>query len=291
MQEAGSTTMSSVSASSPSTSQKHGRVPVFPPFETVLTELLDGDVMLVTLNRPEVGNARNTQMARELLQIWTTLADAPGEVACVVLTGAGERIFCAGGDLKQRDGMTDEDWRAQHVIFEHGRDKLLACPMPVIAAVNGHAYGGGCETALACDFIYAVRGSRFALPEVSRGILPGSGGTQFLARAVGERRAKEIIMGGQPFTAEQGYEWGLVNQLCERGSLLADVLKGAAAITTNAPLAVREAKRSIHDGLQLPLRAGLDQEVEAYNRLVVTEDRREGVRAFNEKRRPKWAWR
>lgn len=260
----------------------------FPAFETLLTELVGGHVLVVTMNRPEVGNARNTRMAQELLAVWTHLAEDPGSIRCAVLTGAGGKIFSGGGDLKERKGMTDEAWQAQHRIFERGRDMLLASQVPVIAAVNGHAYGGGCEAALLCDFVYAARGARFALPEVTRGILPGSGGTQTLPRAVGERRAKEIILTGRPFTAEEGHEWGLVNRLCERGELMPAVLDTAQAIAGNAPLAVREAKRSIQHGMGVELRNGLEFEVEAYNRLVVSEDRREGVLAFNEKRAPRW---
>jgi enoyl-CoA hydratase/carnithine racemase len=260
----------------------------FPPFETLLTRLVSGNILVVTMNRPEVGNARNTRMAQELLTVWTRLADAPGEIRCAVLTGGGEKLFSGGGDLKERKGMTDEAWQAQHRIFEQGRDQLIAAQIPVIAAVNGHAYGGGCEVALLCDFVYAVRGARFALPEVTRGILPGSGGTQMLPRAVGERRAKEIILTGRPFSAEEGHEWGLVNRLCDRGELMLVVLETAAAIAANAPLAVKEAKRSIRHGMEVELRHGLEFEVEAYNRLVVSEDRREGVLAFNEKRAPQW---
>ncbi|WP_426954614.1 enoyl-CoA hydratase/isomerase family protein [Muricoccus radiodurans] len=260
----------------------------FPAFETLLTRLEGEHILVVTMNRPEVGNARNTRMARELLEVWTRLAEAPGDLRCAVFTGAGEKLFSGGGDLKERQGMTDEAWQAQHHIFEQGRDRLLASKIPVIAAVNGHAYGGGCEAALLCDFIYAVRGARFALPEVTRGILPGSGGTQMLPRAVGERRAKEIILTGRPFTAEEGHEWGLVNRLCDRESLMRDVLETAAAIAGNAPLAVREAKRSIANGMEVELHQGLEFEIECYNRLVASEDRREGVLAFNEKRAPQW---
>ncbi len=256
------------------------------PYETILAETPRPDVLLVTLNRPEVGNAKNTRMGLDLLDLWTRLIDAPGEVRCVVLTGAGERIFCAGGDLKQRKGMSREEWQHQHEIFERGRDMLLEMPVPVIAAVNGHAYAGGLETVLVCDFAYAVRGARFALTEVSIGIMPGGGGTQTLARVVGERRAKEIILTGLPFSAEEALEWGVVNRLCEPGQLMEEVMRTAQRIADNAPLSVRQAKKSIHNGLQMDLRRGLAYEIEAYNRLVDTEDRREGVLAFNEKRKP-----
>ena len=174
-------------------------------------------LLLVTLNRPEVLNAINTRMGEELLALWTRLTAEPGELRCVLLTGAGERAFCAGGDLKERHGMTDATWRAQHEIFERAFFALLDMTVPVIAAVNGHAYGGGLETALACDFIYADANAKFALSETRLGIMPGGGGTQNLARAVGERRAKELILRAQTFSAEQAAAWGLVNHVSAPG--------------------------------------------------------------------------
>ncbi|HKC44922.1 MAG TPA: enoyl-CoA hydratase/isomerase family protein, partial [Burkholderiales bacterium] len=157
----------------------------FPRYAT-LAVAADGEhVLVVTLNRPEVSNALNTQMGLDLADLTVRLAAAPVPPRCAVLTGAGDRAFCAGGDLKERDGMTDETWRAQHEIFERAFLGLMECPVPLIAAVSGHAFGGGCEMALACDFIYAVRGARLAQTEVRIGIMPGGGGTQNLARAVG----------------------------------------------------------------------------------------------------------
>ncbi len=257
-----------------------------PDYPTLKVERDGEHVLVVTLNRPEVLNAIDTRMGRDELDLWTRLAADPGELRCVVLTGAGERAFCAGGDLKERDGMTNEAWRAQHELFERAFVALMELPLPVIAAVNGHAYGGGLETALACDFIYAARNARFALSEVRLGIMPGGCGTQNLARAVGERRAKELILSARAFSAEEGHAWGLVNRLCEPGRALADALETARAIAGNAPLSARQAKKSIHYGLQMDLLTGYRYEIEAYNRLVNTEDRLEGVRAFNEKRKP-----
>jgi len=161
--------------------------------------------------------------------------------------------------------------------------------VPVIGAVNGAAFGGGCELALACDFVYAASTARFALTETTLGIMPGCGGTQNLARAVGARRAKELILSGRPFTADQAYEWGLVNRVCEPAALLDATLDIAKAIGANGPIGVRQAKKSIQRGMDVDLRTGLAFEVEAYNRTVDTEDRHEGVRAFNEKRKPKFA--
>jgi enoyl-CoA hydratase/carnithine racemase len=261
----------------------------FPDYATLQVAPHGRHVLQVTINRPEVMNAINTQMGRDLLDLWRRIGEEPGDIRCVVLTGAGERAFCAGGDLKERDGMSVETWRAQHELFERGFMALLECQVPVIAAVNGVAFGGGCETVAACDFVYAAAHARFALTEVKLGIMPGGGGTQNLARAVGERRAKEIILTARPFSAGEGQEWGLVNKVCgDVADLMQQALATAEAIAANAPLSVRQAKRSIHYGLQSDLLTGYRFEIEAYNRLVGTEDRLEGVRAFNEKRAPQW---
>ena len=261
------------------------------PLDTLTQDTLRLDqpaphVLRVTLHRPEVLNAINTRMGEELLALWRMLVQDPGDCRCVVLTGAGERAFCAGGDLKQRDGMTDAQWRAQHEIFELAYLTLLDVPMPVIAALNGIAYGGGLENALACDFIYAARHARCALSETRLGIIPGGGGTQTLARAVGERRAKELIFRAQAFDAAQGLAWGLFNQVVEPAELMPAVLQCAQDIAANGPLAIRQAKKSIHFGLQTDLHTGSRFEIEAYHRLVGSQDRHEGVRAFNDKRKP-----
>jgi enoyl-CoA hydratase len=245
-------------------------------------------VLLVTLNRPAVANALNTRMGTDLRDLWVGLTRDPDDARCVVLTGSGTKAFCAGGDLKERNGMTVETWQRQHEIFEEAYWTLMELPVPVIAAVNGHAYAGGLEMALACDFAYAVPGARFALTEVTIGIMPGAGGTQNLPRAVGERRAKEIILTGRPFSATEALEWGVLNRIVEADELLKTALETAATIANNAPLSVRQAKKSIHLGLQADLRTGLRIEVEAYNRLIGTEDRLEGIRAFNDKRKPKF---
>jgi enoyl-CoA hydratase/carnithine racemase len=255
-------------------------------YQTLRVEMHGAHVLIVTLNRPDVANALNTQMGRDLLDLWTGLIAEPGQVRGVVLTGAGGRVFCAGGDLKERNGMTKAQWEAQHEIFERQYWALLDCPVPVIAAVNGPAYAGGCEMTLACDFAYAVPTARFALTEVTLGIMPGAGGTQLLPRAVGERRAKEIILTGKPFGAEDALRWGIVNRLCPAETLMQDALDTAATIAANAPLSVRQAKKSIHHGLQMDLKNALLFEIEAYNRLIPTKDREEGIRAFNEKRKP-----
>lgn len=259
-----------------------------PSMRTLKTERLEGGILVVSFNRPEVRNAINTATCEDLRDLFGPLAFTPGDIACVVLTGVGEKAFSAGGDLKERDGMSDDDWRLQHAIIEEAAYAILNCAVPVIAAVNGVAFGGGCEMALCCDFIYAARTARFALPEVTRGIMPGAGGTQNLPRAIGERRAKELLLTGRPFSAEAAHAWGMVNRVVEPEALMAAVLETARTIAANAPLSVRQIKKAVHNGLQTDLTRGLLMEVLAYERTASSQDRREGIRAFNEKRAPKF---
>jgi len=255
-------------------------------YETLLIDDPAPYVRRVVLNRPERANAFNTAMMTELAAVWADVAAQPDAVRCVVLTGAGERAFCAGADLKERQGMSQADWAAQHDIFERAAYALMDCPVPVIAAVNGAAYAGGCELVLACDFAFAAASARFALTETTLGIIPGIGGTQNLPRAVGMRRAKQIILSGAPFSAEEAFAWGLVNRLCEPDALMTETIETAARIAGNAPLAVRAAKRAMNASLSGDLKSGLAVEVEVYNTLIDTDDRREGIDAFNEKRPP-----
>ena len=257
-------------------------------FETLLIESRADKILLVTINRPAAANAMNTALGRELLELFSDIIADPTIARIVVLTGGGDRAFCAGGDLKERQGMTDEQWNAQHVIFERMIRAVIDCPVPVIAAVNGAAFSGGCELALGCDFIYASRTARFALTEVTLGIMPGAGGTQTLPRAIGSRRAKELIFSGRPFSAEDAHAWGLVNRVCEPASLMTETLATAQTIAANAPISIRQAKHAVDLGTQLSLAEGMAFEIEAYNRMVGTQDRREGVRAFNEKRKPRF---
>src|SRR6201987_1653491 len=220
-----------------------------PTFETLTLDRRDNGILLVTLNRPEAANAMNTQLGLDLMTLFEGLSVDLEDLRVVILTGQG-RAFWAGGDLKQRKGMTDEAWQAQHLVFERMLRAILACPLPVIAAVNGAAYGGGCEIAAACDFVYAATEARFALTEVTLGIMPGAGGTQNLPRAIGERRAKELIPSGQTFSAAEGELWGLVNRVLPPEELLAAALVIAERIAGNAPLAVRQAKQAVQRGLQ-----------------------------------------
>src|SRR5215467_2581660 len=255
-------------------------------FETLMIEQPEPHILVVTLNRPDRRNALDTQMGLDLLELFGSLYVDQEHIRCIVLTGSGSKAFCAGGDLKQRNNMTDESWQSQHAVFEKMTLALMDCPVPIIAAVNGAAFGGGLEIALSADFIYAARSARFAQSETRLGIMPGAGGTQNLPRACGVRRAKEIIFTAEPFTAEQGYAWGIVNKLCDDQALIDDTMATARKIAANAPIAVRQAKKSVGMATQTDLKTGYAFEIEAYNRMVQTEDRIEGVRAFNEKRQP-----
>ena len=182
--------------------------------------------------------------------------------------------------------MSDDDWRRQHAVLEQMMRAMMESPVPVLAAVNGAAYAGGLEIALACDFIYAADHARFALTEVTLGIMPGAMGTQNLPRAVGVRRAKEIILTGEPFGAGDALDWGLVNRVLPAAELLPAALDRARRIAANAQVSVRQSKKAIDKAMELDRASGYAFELEAYNRTIVTEDRREGIDAFNEKRKP-----
>jgi len=245
-------------------------------------------VLLVTLDRPEASNAFNTKMAWDLVTLFEDLAFDPGEVRVVVMTGSGTKAFCAGGDLKERKDMTDQQWQSQHLVFERMIRAIIECPLPTIGAINGAAFGGGCEITAALDFIYVAESAKFAQTEVRLGIIPGAGGTQTLARAVGEKRAKELILSGRAFSSQEALTWGLANEVIPDSELTARTLDVAKSIANNAPIAVRQAKQSIQKGIHMSLSDGLAFEIQAYHRTVPTKDRREGVLAFNQKRKPKF---
>jgi enoyl-CoA hydratase len=257
-------------------------------YETI-SVAIDGDkVGVITLNRPDALNAMTTGMMRELRDCFTEFYIDENAAACLVLTGSGNRGFCTGADLKERKGMSDETWRQQHATLEQAIRAMMACPIPMIAAVNGFAYAGGMELALACDFIYAADHAKFALTEVTLGIMPGAMGTQNLPRAVGVHRAKEILLSGTPFSAADGLEWGMINKVVPGEKLMDEAMGIARKIAANAPLSVRQAKKALDKATDLDRASGYAFEIEAYNRTIVTEDRQEGINAFNEKRKPRY---
>lgn len=254
-------------------------------FETLLVSI-DQRVLKISLNRPAVANAINTVMGRELRDLFLQINESPAGLGCIILTGTGDRAFCSGADLKERDGMTEDQWVNQHNVFESAAIAIMDCPVPLIAAVNGAAFGGGMELVLACDFAWGSNTARFALTETTLGIIPGLGSTQYLPRAVGTRRAKEIVFSGSAFTAQQALTWGLLNQLFSPADLLNQAMVIAHQISANAPIAIREAKQALNYALQSDLKKGYEFELERYRNTVPTLDRLEGIAAFNQKRKP-----
>jgi enoyl-CoA hydratase/carnithine racemase len=231
-------------------------------------------VALVVLDRPEARNALDTAMLVGLRESFEDLGDA----RAVVVAGEGP-AFCAGADVKERAGLEDDDaWLAQHHVLEAAFAAVRACPAPAIAAVDGAALGGGLELALSCDLVVAGAGATFGQPEVRRGIMPGGGATQLLPRTVGVARAKLLILAGEPIDAATALAWGLVAAVVPAGTARARALDLAGRIAANAPLAVRGAKAAIDHG----------DELERYAEVVRTQDRREGTRAFVERRDPRF---
>ena len=256
-------------------------------YETLLLEEPTPHIQVITLNRPQVLNAMNTQMGEELRALFRSfdLYREP-DLRTLILTGAGERAFCVGADLKERQGMDNVTWRKQHEIFEEALDLIGHFPMPIIAAVNGAVMGGGCELAIACDFLVAGETAVFAQPEVKLGIMPGLGGTQRLPRRIGPNRAKDMVLTGRRVAAAEALSWGLVDRVVPPENVMDEALALAELIAANGPIAVRQAKKSIDRGMDVSLDSGIALEIEAYNVAVPSEDRQEGINAFNEKRPP-----
>jgi len=250
---------------------------------TLEIEKKPGGILLVSLNRPESLNAINSHMMRDLLDLWQNIEE---KTRCIILTGKG-KAFSAGADLKERNGLSEKTWRAQHKILQQAMKAMISCPTPIIAAVNGPAFGGGLELLLGSDFAYASETATFGFPEVKLGIIPGAMGTQNLPRAAGIRRAKEICFTGTTFSAEQALECGVINKICAPDELMAAIFSVAEKICTNAPIAVRNVKKALNAS-QPDIIAGYKKELKYYNELLSTKDRLEGVAAFNEKRKPEF---
>ena len=246
---------------------------------------VDGQVATLTLNRPAVMNAMCVALRERFLERVETLERDP-KVWVVIITGAGERAFSAGADLKERNTMSGQAQTEMRRI-SCGRT-VLNMRKPTIAAVNGFALGGGCELALACDLRVAAEEAVFGLTEVRVGILPGGGGTQLLPRLIGATRAKEMIYTARRISAPEADRFGLVNAVVPRSELLSRARELADAICANAPLSVRQSKLAIDAGLDADLSTGLIIENEAYTRVLLSSDREEGIRAFNEKRPPRF---
>ncbi|MFS0823925.1 enoyl-CoA hydratase/isomerase family protein [Bacillus sp. 1P02SD] len=255
-------------------------------FETIHLEKKQ-NIAILTLNRPDSMNAMNTQMALELIDILQDLK-YDENIRVLVLTGAGSKSFCVGADLKERNGMSQKDWKIQHDAFEKVTESLRDFPFPVIAAINGYALGGGLEISLSCDLRTASENASLGLPEAKLGIIPGIGGTQLLSRLVPIGIAKEILYTGKRITSNEAKQWGLVNKVCSADNLLEETLVLAESIAKNAPLSLISLKKAVNKGTETDLTTGIALELEAYYKCANSEDRVEGIRAFNEKRAPQW---
>jgi enoyl-CoA hydratase len=243
----------------------------------------DGPVATVTVNRPKALNALNTHTITEILELSTDLEANPN-VRAVILTGAGEKAFVAGADISEMSEMRPREARHFAELGGALMTAIETSDKPWVAAVNGFALGGGCELALACDFIYAARGAKIGQPEVTLGVIPGFGGTQRLLRRVGVGKAREIVYTGDMVDADEGYRIGLVDLVVERADLVARARQTCEKIATKGPLAIAEAKRAILHGQSLPLPDACALEVAAFSSLFDTSDQKEGMKAFLQKR-------
>ena len=247
-----------------------------------------GTAVVLTLNRPDRMNALSRELI-EALGAAARTAATDSSVRAIVLTGAGEKAFCAGADLKERQALSRDQVRDVVRLYRTEFGALDTSPKPVIAAINGVALGGGLELALMCDLRVAAENATLALPETTLGIIPGAGGTQKLPRVVGEARAKEMILLGRRLSADEALEWGLVNRVVAKGKLLVDeVLAFIEPILKGAPIAQAAALHAIDAGLDADLATGMQLEILAYERTLTSEDRDEALRAFAEKRPPKY---
>jgi enoyl-CoA hydratase len=250
--------------------------------KNILIEITDG-IGMIKINRPQALNALNSEVVEELESALREV-EQDADVKVVVITGAGEKAFVAGGDIKEMSGM---DPAAARAFSQRGHrliNSMEQMKKPIIAAVNGYALGGGLELALACDFIYASEKARLGLPEVTLGVIPGFGGTQNLPRLIGINRAKELIFSGKQLTAQQARDWGLVNEVVPGEELMSRVLEIAKKIAANGPLAVAAAKDAINNGLDMAKEDGLRFEGAVFSLLFDSADQKEGMGAFVEKR-------
>ncbi|MBD8067951.1 enoyl-CoA hydratase [Bacillus sp. PS06] len=253
--------------------------------KTILVSDNKKGVICITLNRPHAANALSKQILSELTEV---LEDSKynKRIRCIIITGAGEKAFCAGADLKERAGMTMDEARKAVSFIKETINRIEDLPQPVIAAINGFALGGGTELALGCDIRIASEDARLGLTETSLGIIPGAGGTQRLPRLIGKGRAKELIFTARKVDASEALEIGLVEYVTPRDLLLDKAYEIAEQIVNNAPIAVSQAKYSIEHGYDVDLHTGLAIEKNAYDITIPTSDRLEGLQAFKEKRNP-----
>ena len=243
-----------------------------------------GRVGLITLNRPKAMNALNNQLMREVMDALDTL-DKDKNIGAMVITG-NEKAFAAGADIKEMAGKPAREITGEDHLAVFGR--IRSIEKPIIAAVSGWALGGGCEIALSCDMIVASESAKFGLPEITIGVIPGAGGTQRLTHVVGKALAMEMILNNRTLSAEDAFHHGMVNRVVSVNDYLNEALKLADEIASRAPLAVRAAKKMINASYESSLTNGLAEEKQTFYNLFGTDDQKEGMQAFVEKRKPNW---
>lgn len=253
--------------------------------ELITYKKIDDHIALLMLNRIDAANAMSKALLDELNKRIDEI-EQDNQVYCTIITGVGEKAFCAGADLKERKGMSENLVVDAVRYIGETVSHIAKMKMPVIAALNGVAFGGGLELALACDIRIAVNTTKMGLTETSLAIIPGAGGTQRLSRLIGIGQAKQLIYTGKPISAEKALNIGLVEQLADQSNLLNDVLETARQIAKNGPIALKQAKTAIDKGIQTDIDTGLAIEHLCYKETIPTEDRIEGLVAFKEKRKP-----
>lgn len=254
---------------------------------TEITTKREGGLLLVTLNRPGQLNALNKDLFEELQRLVDVL-ETDKTVRAMILTGSGEKAFCVGADLKERQGMNEKDVLVRMDFVHKLYTRLENLPFPVIAAINGIALGGGLELALACDFRVCAENATLGFPEVELAIIPGNGGTQRLARLLGMAKALELVLLAKRLTATEAAHYGLVTRTVPVGQAVSEARVWATKLMEAGPLAVKQAKAAIRGGLERPLVQGLQWELERYKETLYSKDRLEGLKAFSEKRKPSY---
>jgi enoyl-CoA hydratase len=252
-------------------------------YSTIVTETRER-VGLVRLNRPEARNALNRQLLQELMEALEAFDHDP-QIGAMVITG-DERAFAAGADIREMAEASLVEMLNSPMIESF--DRIRRIKKPVIAAVSGFSLGGGCELALSCDMIVASETARFGQPEITIGVIPGAGGTQRLTRAVGKAIAMEMVLNNRTLKAEEALHFGLVNRVVPVECYLEEAVQLASEIAARAPLAVRLCKEAVNEAFELSLSEGLHAERRAFYSLFATQDQKEGMRAFLEKRKPEW---
>lgn len=248
---------------------------------------IEEHIALITLQRPEAANAMSKELLDELNNTLQAVDSNPS-IYCTILTGSGEKAFCAGADLKERKGMTNSEVIQAVQLISSTVTRVEQMKMPVIAAINGVAFGGGLELALACDLRVAADHVKLGLTETSLAIIPGAGGTQRLPRLIGIGQAKRLIYTAKPVSAHEAMSLGLIEEIATSDQLLHTTMTTAKLIANNGPIALRQAKQAIDSGMQTDLLTGLTIEHLCYKETIATDDRLEGLTAFQEKRKPKY---